>query len=479
MSQTNKFEKLQFASAALGVAAVVVYLLGFVVISVFDGSYGIADFSLFRTKAIAAGTLFSALAALGVVITFRTFHFFGFRPERAASNGHVATPKNQDFVILDVALAIPYTCMALTVPAYFLFVAPPPLIQSDKFLVCLIPVAVTSALSTWGKRWFAENPLSFIGISVLNCLIFFGLVRKYGNAAVFWFTVWLSFVCWLTLYVTLKFVKREDHKGTEWERLILTALPLIFGVYAIKVYPNLSHQFGGGSPVQAIFHLNKKLPSFESENVSAMLLDETEQGFYLVRSSDKSSFLARSVVDSVDFVRNQAPQAALAPVQLGSAIPLKQESAPMNPVSISGSWEKFVSTSAAFLTPLIALIAAWIAYQQHSTQRRQLKLSLFDRRWKVFDAARRLIGAAIIKANVAQEELRTFLIETSGAEFLFGSEILAFNKSIYDNAVELEMLRAQGAQDAERLRVVLQFFGGKTEEATKLYSKYMAFAAPN
>jgi len=308
-------------------------------------------------------------------------------------------------------------------------------------------------------------------------LIFFGLVRRYGNATLFWFIVWLSFVCWLTLYVALKFVKREDHKGIEWERLILLALPLVFGVYAIKVYPNLSHQFGGGSPVHVMFHLNKKLPSFASDDVPAMLLDETEQGFYLVQDLGKSTFLARSLVDSVEFVRGQTSQAVPAPAT--SAVPSAQGSKPMYNTPISYGWERFVSVSAALLTPIIGFLAVWIAYQQHSTQKRQLKLSLFDRRWKVFDAVRTLIGVIIARANVTQDELRTFLTNTSGSEFLFGPEIQGFSKSIYDRAVELEMLRSLPAPDAAQLQGVLHFFGGKTQEATELFGKYMAFTAAN
>src|ERR1700689_13295 len=102
--QTNKLERLQLVSSVLGIAAVGVYLLGFTVVSIFDGSYGVTDFSLFRTKAVAAGILFAALAVLGVLITFRTFRFLGLRPERVAGTGHVATPKNRNLVILDVAL---------------------------------------------------------------------------------------------------------------------------------------------------------------------------------------------------------------------------------------------------------------------------------------------------------------------------------------------------------------------------------------
>jgi len=60
-------------------------------------------------------------------------------------------------------------------------------------------------------------------------------------------------------------------------------LPPVFGTYAIFVYPDIAHQFGGGSPVPIVLHLTKKLPPVDSEIVPVDLIDETEQGYYVLR----------------------------------------------------------------------------------------------------------------------------------------------------------------------------------------------------
>ena len=78
----------------------------------------------------------------------------------------------------------------------------------------------------------------------------------------------------------------------------------MFFTYATKIYPNIRHQFGGGEPVPIVLHLTKKLPVFDSENVSVSLIDETEHGYYVVRGGDKAMFVARGLVEEVEFLRS-------------------------------------------------------------------------------------------------------------------------------------------------------------------------------
>jgi hypothetical protein len=91
-------------------------------------------------------------------------------------------------------------------------------------------------------------------------------------------------------------------RKTEWERIVFFAIPAIFIMYATKVYPNISHHLGGGAPVPIVLHLTKKVPALDSENAPVFLLDETEQGYYVLGSSDKALFVARSLVEEVEFL---------------------------------------------------------------------------------------------------------------------------------------------------------------------------------
>src|SRR5258708_39829731 len=99
-----------------------VYVFGFVIVYIHDATFGIADFSLFRTKAIAVGCLFVSLLALPIVVTFRTFHIFGLERERSAPPRKNIKPENRPYRIADVALSLPFVCCGvIAIPISFLF----------------------------------------------------------------------------------------------------------------------------------------------------------------------------------------------------------------------------------------------------------------------------------------------------------------------------------------------------------------------
>ncbi len=53
------------------------------------------------------------------------------------------------------------------------------------------------------------------------------------------------------------------------------------------------------------------------------------------------------------------------------------------------------------LTPLIAIIAVYIAYQQYNTNRQKLRLDLYDKRFKVFLGLQSLLIHILQTADVS------------------------------------------------------------------------------
>jgi hypothetical protein len=304
MPETRTSALLQTSSHVLVVGAGIVYLFGFIIMSVFDASYGIADFSLFRTKVIAVGTLFVFLTALPMVLTFRMFSVFGLTTDRADILPVPISPKNGFLLTLDVALSIPFACVGLATLLLFLFATFPQWWEGWGFGLFVLTAAVTVALGIFAKKWFNAHPFLFVFLSALNTAALFWSLFKYSGRSLFWFVVWLSAVCVVTLQTSLKIRNPDQVRKTEWERLFLTIVPVIFGLYATKVYPNIAHQFGGGAPVPIVLHLAKRLPVFDSDSVPVALIDETEQGYYVVRGSDKALFIARGLVEEVEFLRS-------------------------------------------------------------------------------------------------------------------------------------------------------------------------------
>lgn len=59
-------------------------------------------------------------------------------------------------------------------------------------------------------------------------------------------------------------------------------------------------------------------------------------------------------------------------------------------------WSSVVSS---LLVPVIAVLGAVIAYRQWRVAQNKLKLDLFDRRFAIFDAARKLIASILASGN--------------------------------------------------------------------------------
>ncbi len=139
-------------------------------------------------------------------------------------------------------------------------------------------------------------------------------------------------------------------------------------------------------------------------------------------------------------------------------------------------WEKVVRVFSALLTPAIALLVAYIAWQQHKTSKNQFRLALFERRLKVFNSTGELIGTVLRRGAVTNDDLMNFLYGTRENEFLFGPDIAAYLHELYGNASDVNSL--EGAIDQEsrqQRRAALKWFSGQGDEAKRKFGTYMAF----
>jgi hypothetical protein len=57
---------------------------------------------------------------------------------------------------------------------------------------------------------------------------------------------------------------------------------------------------------------------------------------------------------------------------------------------------------------MIAILAVWIACQQHKTSRYKLRLDLYDKRFNVFHKLISLVSSVVQQGNVTDEQLNEF-----------------------------------------------------------------------
>ena len=78
------------------------------------------------------------------------------------------------------------------------------------------------------------------------------------------------------------------------------------------------------------------------------------------------------------------------------------------------------------VTVLIALFAAYVAYQQFRLGREKFKLDLFEKRFQVFAAARRLLSHVLTDANLELTTLFEYRAGIAEATFLFDDGLTTY-----------------------------------------------------
>jgi hypothetical protein len=74
----------------------------------------------------------------------------------------------------------------------------------------------------------------------------------------------------------------------------------------------------------------------------------------------------------------------------------------------------------------IPAVGAWLAWQQVQIARVKLQHDLYDRRYRVFDATRRILANVCAKGHISNEDQRTFTIDTGDAIFLFDDDFAKY-----------------------------------------------------
>jgi hypothetical protein len=126
-----------------------------------------------------------------------------------------------------------------------------------------------------------------------------------------------------------------------------------------------------------------------------------------------------------------------------------------------------------------------IAWQQWRVAENKLRLDLFDRRYKVYDATKKFLAVIIREATCTDSQLFEFNVGTSDAEFLFEADLVAYLAQIRKRA--LHMRTAQQLFEPlpvgdERSRHVqaahddLSWLSDQITAMTKAFTPYLGFA---
>lgn len=102
-------------------------------------------------------------------------------------------------------------------------------------------------------------------------------------------------------------------------------------------------------------------------------------------------------------------------------------------------FQQVISFSKGLLTPIIAVIAAFIAYKQWYTNAQKLKLDLFNRRFRVYEETIKILRLILRNLKPNQADLQNFYEATLEADFLFKPEVRQYLDEICNHAAILNL----------------------------------------
>lgn len=105
--------------------------------------------------------------------------------------------------------------------------------------------------------------------------------------------------------------------------------------------------------------------------------------------------------------------------------------------------EQLINLFKALLTPLIAIVATYIAWQQWKTNQQKINLERYDRRLRVYEEVTKILSIILRDANATMEDLLRFRTSVSEADFLFGPEIPKYIDEIYKRGLNLGRWNAE------------------------------------
>lgn len=145
---------------------------------------------------------------------------------------------------------------------------------------------------------------------------------------------------------------------------------------------------------------------------------------------------------------------------------------------------KLVELLSAFLTPVIAIVTTYIAVQQFRTNRFQVKLEMFERRYAIYDAIREFISEAVQSGDFQSKSFPIFNERTHDAYFLFSDEISDYVQLLREKAARLRLvndklhnrglpLGDERSKLAEEDHDLMIWFGHQFETSKELVRPFM------
>ena len=114
----------------------------------------------------------------------------------------------------------------------------------------------------------------------------------------------------------------------------------------------------------------------------------------------------------------------------------------------------YIDILSALLTPVIAIIATWIAYQQWRTSEDVNKLNKYEKRYSVYQALKEALLEIGRESNISGKGRDKLTIKTGESVFIFDDDVVDYIKTFRENSLRIYQLNRNlldGTGEAKKL----------------------------
>lgn len=274
---------------------VLMYGLGFIILSAHEARYGIMQFSPLRARIFFVGFTFLGFVALPAAALHYKWAYYGPLTPVVENND----PAVQTLKELFLGCGFVYTAFLIAVGFSIILMVTPPQLNvstSHQWDFVAYIASYTGLLIIYAviAKKFATHPKAMTVAAAVTTLTFLASLT-YSSVQIGTATIGL-FMAGVVVRAYRFDVGRVESflDFRNW-----TAAIILVGFYVGWMFQLVRPAYGGGAPVPATIFLEKPTAWFDSTTVSVSLIDETDQGYYvLLPGKDKALFIPRNDVSS-------------------------------------------------------------------------------------------------------------------------------------------------------------------------------------
>ena len=294
MDQEKLKGHVQFLAQSAAFLVLIVYVAGFLVVSIHHALFGVVQFGLLRARILSAGILFSVFFAVAIIPVARIFGLFGYEEWSPLGQTGAATAGRR-FVFRWLNFFL--TAMAFSLVLRGFLDDYPHWSAPFVFIVLIAALVGLMGIQQISRRPRVSVLLGLIAIILI--VAFFYRMRDFG---LWGLLTWFTWVGLMAQFISSVVREPSQISQVRWDVWLGGAIGTV-SLFALLLYPQIRFALGGGVPVPVTMQFFDKSPIDSSSRSQVWLIDETEFGFYVLTSKHqgKAVFLPRNLVSAVYF----------------------------------------------------------------------------------------------------------------------------------------------------------------------------------